>query len=379
LCRDFGLTTVAASVVVTIATVPPSLWTQSACDAWGANHLLALVVGGAGLVAVSRFVGPTQSLGVRLASLGAVGGLAAAAYLAAEPACIGGPYVHIDPWLQEVWLSRISEALSLWDNVEHDPVRFVVPLVVPLVVGVWALARRARRLPDPGGTELLLTVCLFLSVPLGLWQVRALSYTSLFTVVLAAHLGARVAGRLSRADRTPIAIGLIVAAVLLTNDVSVSLVSSVVAPPATEQAAETTPPPDGGGAGYEGCSGLSEYAGLAELQPTLIAAEVDIAPYVLLSSQHQVVGANYHRAVRGVRDTFRILTAEPDAARAVVAERDVGMILLCETGGSAVTARMFPDGLAARLRRGEVPSWLAPVDVGDDALLAFRVLDPPAS
>jgi hypothetical protein len=72
---------------------------------------------------------------------------------------------------------------------------------------------------------------------------------------------------------------------------------------------------------------------------------------------------------------LRLMTAAPGAARQILSDHQVDYIVIC-TGSleQGDFVKLAPDGLAARLGRGEVPDFLRPVDLRlPGKLVAWRV------
>ena len=61
---------------------------------------------------------------------------------------------------------------------------------------------------------------------------------------------------------------------------------------------------------------------------------------------------------------LHLMTAAPGAARQILSDHQVDYIVIC-TGSleQGDFVKLAPDGLAARLGRGEVPDFLRPVDL----------------
>ena len=70
-----------------------------------------------------------------------------------------------------------------------------------------------------------------------------------------------------------------------------------------------------------------------------------------------------------------VMMAAPDAARRILRERGTDYVALCRGSLELLELTdMAPDGLAARLGRGEVPDFLQPVELnGAGSLAAWRV------
>jgi hypothetical protein len=121
------------------------------------------------------------------------------------------------------------------------------------------------------------------------------------------------------------------------------------------------------GAGPSTCTTASAFAALARLPAGLVVGDIDLGPFVLLYTKSTAESAPYHRLGPGILNAHAVMAAAPDVAKARVAAGGYAYVVHC-----AKAAGGKGDGLAARLSRGKVPDWLAPVsDVG--GLQVYRV------
>ena len=119
-------------------------------------------------------------------------------------------------------------------------------------------------------------------------------------------------------------------------------------------------------------------------RPRRIMAFADFGPEILYRTRHSVFSIPNHRLQPGYTDTFRTMAATRDNdARAIVARREVDLILICR---SRSLSNYFRRGIEAppadqsifreRLLRGQIPDWLRPIvlpDGLDDGFLLLEV------
>ncbi len=118
-------------------------------------------------------------------------------------------------------------------------------------------------------------------------------------------------------------------------------------------------------------------------RPRRIMAFTDFGPEILYRTRHSVFSIPNHRLQPGYTDTFRTMAAtRDDDARAIVARRDVDLILLCQ---SRSLSNYFRRGIEAppadqsifreRLLRGQIPDWLRPMALPDSLGDGFLLLE----
>jgi hypothetical protein len=102
-----------------------------------------------------------------------------------------------------------------------------------------------------------------------------------------------------------------------------------------------------------------------------LASDVFEGPELAWRTPYRLVATPHHRAGAAIEDTLGFFAATyAAAARAIAARRDVTLVLACVALGEGA----IPAGsLAARLRDGTPPPWLAPVAL-PEALAGFRLL-----
>ena len=379
----YGAGLAAGTIAMMVATLPPSLWTWGACDALSANYVALAAVGGAG-VAAGAVVAPAGRA-LRLAFLAAIGGLAIFAFALPEPACLRGPFAQVLPEARAVWLDGVTEVQPWHVFFGAHHVDALVALLVPVFAAI-AVALLSRDETLRRSVPLwILVACAALATAIGLLQIRTIVYAD----VLSLPLIAAAAGRLARDSEIrgrSATVTVLVATVLASSSLATFVVAKVapaswkaerVGETAAATGNDTTPSATGAGAGAP-CMTASNYAGLAQLAPGLVAAEVNIGPAILAGTPHSVVTAPYHRMQRGIIDGDKILRSKPDDALALIDLRRVDYVALCTASTSAASARdEAPDGLLVSLMDGRVPSRLEEVHLGGP-IRVFRVLPATA-
>ena len=112
------------------------------------------------------------------------------------------------------------------------------------------------------------------------------------------------------------------------------------------------------------CRTVSDVAAMARLPKGRVMAPVDLGPMILAATDHAVFAAPYHRNNDGIVAQFRLMLAPLPAARQILRDHRVDYVVTCPGAIEEDFAKLAPDGLAARLGRGETPDFLEPLDVG---------------
>jgi len=104
--------------------------------------------------------------------------------------------------------------------------------------------------------------------------------------------------------------------------------------------------------------------------PILMASDVFEGPELAWRTPYRLVATPHHRAGPAIEDTFGFFAAtDAEAARAIAARRQAALVLACVALGEGA----IPDGsLAAVLRDGTPPPWLAPITL-PEGLAGFRL------
>jgi hypothetical protein len=301
-----------------LLTIPPAGWLTSRCDSLSVNLIVLAASGTFGMWAAER-VG--HSVGARLAILAGAGLAGASAFAALEPACLGGPFGQVEPALKPIWLDHVLEAKSLLWFLRHEPA-FTLAQFGFLLAGAAAQVVLWRRSRDAGRT-LAMSIVL-LAVALGCWQIKLVAYASWLALLPLACFSARLSGTAGVASPWVRA-----AALVLLNQATLEAAFSGAAgilPSVPPQGAAQLAAADPRGP----CFRSQSVRVLAALRPGLVAADLDLGPYIVALTPHRVVAAPYHRLGQGILANHAILEAEPDRAETTMRALSVDYIALCK-------------------------------------------------
>ncbi|MBK8085013.1 MAG: hypothetical protein IPK28_14975 [Devosia sp.] len=370
--RWFGTGLATGTAALLLATVSPQRWLVPACDALSVVYVAAGVATAA-LLAVLSWLHVAAPLWRLLAGLGAAA-VSAAGLALLYPECLAGPYADLDPWLVTHWLSRVEEAqpaLALFANRAD----FVIAAGLPTLLGLGFALWMATAAPS-GGRERWVTMALFLlvAVAVTLMQARAARLgAALAPAVGGALVATARAGYLRHRRPADLAVllGGWVGFAGMVLALAAGSVSGLAAP-----SGESTGRASAFGA--DDCLRPQAYTALAALPPGRLMAPIDLGAHLLAFTAHEVVGAPYHRAQGGLRDTLRFFGSSGNEAREIVRRRGLAWLVLCPALADDgvppdVGPDAGPDALGRRLAREDLPDWLSEQALPGSPLRLFAI------
>ncbi|HLV84466.1 MAG TPA: hypothetical protein VKY62_11910 [Devosia sp.] len=364
--RNFGLAFAAGAVGHLALFRPPGRWLEPACD------VLSPVYVGVALAVAAAFtlasLIPARAAWQRFALLALLGGLGMGLVALAWPQCLQGPYGALDPWLQDNWIANIVEAKPWLVSVFELPAYgFAVGL--PALLGTLVVLYRVLRVREDRGAWAALLVFLLCVALTMLAQVRGARLSVMPAMPAAAWLIVVARQRYLASPRLANIAGLM-GSWLAFSGVILALVVSQLTTLTPGRAQEVT----AARASKEPCLLPAAFVALAAMPPARIMSPIDLGAHIQLYTEHAVVAAPYHRNQQGVRDAFRFFNDPIADARAVLAARDIGLVVLCpgmaELQGLPSRAE---DSFAALYAQDRLPAWLVAVSPPDSALTIYAV------
>jgi len=333
-----------------ITTTAPARWLDVRCDALSLNLVALAACGTAGLAAALRVSGGRIA---RLAILIVGAGAGALVYAGLEPTCLAGPFGQVGPELASVWLDQVSETKSiLWLTTSHPATGLAV--VGFVLAGVASQTALRRRRPDRRTG--LLTAFVVLAALLGCWQIKLLPYACWLAALPLAIWAASLHGTASVS--API---VRIATVLLLGQATLDAAFSAVLSPLQLTAAQTATTEVRSADPRRACFLSHNVAALASLPQGLVAADIDLGPYIAALTPHRVVAAPYHRLEAGILTGNAIVNGEPQDARHRIAALGVDYVALCADRSKApehAATRASSKLLRSRLLDGEGVDFL---------------------
>ncbi|MDR3461374.1 MAG: hypothetical protein P4L76_03540, partial [Beijerinckiaceae bacterium] len=330
------------------------------CDAFGAAHLGAGLIGAAGCALLAAL---SNRLPGRLARLIAAGGIAvlAAGYVALfYPACLRDPFANVAPLVRAIWLSNVTESLPFPRFFREDPQGALLTLM-PVALGLCGtLAGAILWRGITAARFLLVSALIGTGLAMGFWQIRVFTSVTPLAVAGALPLAIALHGRAKQAGRNEWA-----------------LLALCLVFPFTSAAWGLVLPDDTGTAPTRAgnkCLAPASFAPLAALPPGRVVAPIDSGAYFLVHTQMTVFAAPYHRDNAGNLLMLESLMAKPEDAFSMLSARGADYVAICPGfGETQALAKRAPESLAANLLAGRIPDWLAPVPMNGTPYLIFRV------
>lgn len=358
----FGIGTAALFAI----TVPPTSWAAPIYDSISLVWVAAAALAGGALALLSAMSGRLKSVKMRLVA-GVLAGLGALAVMAiAFPAAINDPYANLDPRIVDLWLSHVSEAQSVIE-IARDSTAELLPVYLPLVaaLGLGGIALAHAKSDERTRFFAPLLAVLALAA-VAVWQVRGAASANLLAQPVLA------VGLVSWAGTGASARARLFAAVLVLSSPALILVCDGF----NKIAAAIDPSrPTALHDGADNCSKPVDMVPLSKLAPGTVLSFIDLGPIILAETTHSIIAAPYHRNQAGYEAAFDVLLGDDATVKRVLASKHVDYVAICPGAPERTNyERAVPNGLTARLARGEVPPFLE--RVASDAaepLWVFRV------
>ncbi|WP_083719977.1 hypothetical protein [Sphingomonas jeddahensis] len=338
-----------------------------ACDAIAPGWLAMLGTAAIG-TSLATLAQPT-TVAIRIAALATAGAATAATLALVSPACLAGPFATLPPLVHDIWYVGVSEGRPLWEQTADWA---AMTIGLPLV-GLIATAHAWRCATGEAKLRWALLLLLLASATLVAIMVnRAGATANALAIPGAATL---LAALLHRARAIP-SLGKRLAATagafLLASPGQVAAIGVV--------AAKTLTPADGTrpseGQHVPPCERVGDVRVIDRLPAGMIFAPIDIGPDIIATTHHQALAGGYHRAPRPMDVVLEAFTGPPETARRLILASGADYLAGCPGfNETEIYRRDHPDGLWARLERGERFDWLQPIATGTPAL-AWRVIRP---
>lgn len=323
------------------------------CDAISPVHLAMFLWGAVVLTLFAKF--EPMPRGILLFGFAIAGGGALAGLLMAAPQCASGAgFSALDPIVAKYWHANVLEGMPIWRQSLSTALQYAVTPLIALVAAI-ALAARSRDWLRQFWFDYAVILAGAFVVSIFVSRAGAVA------CVLAAPPLAWQLRQWLRAIRTmeqpaPRIVAMVgVVCALLPAFPAILLANAMPA------RASLGGVPD---VAVKAVDCRMQDAGpvLAKLPKGEFFAPMDIAPELLLTTDHTVIATGHHRGNAGMRVLMETALGSPDAAKAVLAKRGTAYVALCPALGEArMYAKIAPEGFVADLIDGDAPGWLEPV------------------
>jgi hypothetical protein len=364
----------AAMAAALLLTTHPSQWLAIHCDALSLNLPLLAGCCAAGLWAALRLpsgASPLARLGVACVGMALGGSL----YAGLEPACLLGPFGQVNPALKPIWFDHVVEGRNV---LAVGNGRLAPGLAFAAFVALGAGAQWAAWRARPDARNGLAMAIIVLAGLLGCWQIKLMTYACWLAIMPVAILAARLE-RVGAVSHPIVRI----AAVIFLNQMTLDAAFSAGETSIRAMVSASVPMAEAPTV-TRSCIKASNVSRLAALPTGLVAANMDLGPYIVATTSHRIVAAPYHRLDKGILAGQAILNAKPEQSAKLLSALGVNYIVLCANGGPLNRAGPprpgagDKDSLRARLLRGEDVGYLAAIALpADTPIKAWRVRTPP--
>jgi hypothetical protein len=349
----FGAALAASSLLLAPALLPLPSLASPVCDAFGGPVLLLVAGGGISLMIMVGIDRLHSTLRLRLAT-GAASAIAlVSAFLSLFAGCIASPYAQLDPLVTSLWVDKVVESMSLATMLQLTPQKVLGFYGFPLMTMGFASAALIQSNPVVRFRWILGIMTLAALIGLSFWEMRGAAAASMLAApIFAASLvilwPTLAAGR----NLVLLALAVSPASFAALGLSAKPLIDLIFKPQMT--IAER---------GASACRTVSDVASLTQLPRGRVMAPIDLGPMILVDTDHAVFAAPYHRNNDGNLAMLKLMLAPVPTARQILSNRRVDYMVICATAPEQDVVKLAPDGLAARLGRGETPDFLERLDL----------------
>jgi hypothetical protein len=349
----FGAALAASSLLLASALLPLPSLASPVCDAFGGPVLLLVAGGGISLVFIAGIDRLHSTLRLRLVT-GAASAIAlVSAFLSLFAGCIASPYAQLDPLVTSFWVDKVVESMSLATMLQLAPQKVLGFYGFPLMTMGFASAALIQSNPPARFRWILGIMTLAALIGLSFWEMRVAAAASMAAAPMFAASLAILWPRLAPGrNLVLLALAVSPASFAALGLSAKPLIDFIFKPQMTiaERDAST-------------CQTVSDVASMTKLPKGRVMAPIDLGPMILAETDHAVFAAPYHRNNDGNVAMLKLMLAPAPAAHQILSDRRVDYVVTCSSAPEQDLVKLAPDGLAARLGRGETPDFLDPLDL----------------
>ena len=267
----------------------------------------------------------------------------------------------VSPEVERLWLSHVKEARPFY---QHG---WRIALLIMALPATGALGWLLLMWTHRGNPELLrrsigaalpglaATLLLF-------WQTRTGPAAQMMAVVGCAALGWYLVPRLWNSRFSSLRVAGAVVALVVAAGAAVPFVLNFIpeaAPTAREAAI---------GKANRLCASLWGMHPIAIQPKGVVFTFVDLGPRLITLTPHSAITGPYHRNGQQIADVMNFWRGDADQAHRLAIKYHANYVLSCPNSStSTIFDSEAPQGFYDQLQRGEVPSWMTPVDLPKDS------------
>jgi hypothetical protein len=356
----FAMALAASSLVSALAVLPLPSLASPACDTLGAPLLLLTIGGGVSLTLMVEIDRHYSALWLRLVTAAGSAVALIGAFVSLFGGCLASPYALVDPLVTSIWLDEVQESISLVTMLKIGPEEVLGTYAFPLITLGVAAAALIRSNPLDRFRWVLGIVVLAALFGISVWEMRGAAAAAMVAAPIFAAAAVAVWPSLA-IGRNLVLLALVVSPMAFTA-------MGLLAKPLTDpifKPDSTVFTPDA-----SKCSSVSNIASMRQLPKGRVMAPIDLGPAILAETNHDVFAAPYHRNNDGNLAMLKLMLASPPVARQMLSDHHVDYVVICRTAPDRSILERAPDGLEAKLARGETPEFLEPIDLGPAAKIS---------
>jgi hypothetical protein len=349
----FGAVLAASSLLLALALLPLPSLALPVCDSFGGPVLLLVAGGGICLMIMVEIDRHHSTLRLRLATGAASATALVGAFLSLFAGCIASPYAQLDPLVTSFWVDKVVESMSLATMLQLAPQKVLGFYGFPFLTMGFASAALIRSNPLGRFRWILGIMTLAALIGLSVWEMRGAAAASMVAApIFAASLAILWPTLALGRNLVLLSLALSPASFAALGLSAKPLIDLIFKPQMTiaERDAST-------------CKTVSDVASMTQLPKGRVMAPIDLGPMILVDTDHAVFAAPYHRNNDGIVAMLKLMLAPVSTARQILSDRRVDYVVTCSAAPEQDFVKLAPDGLGARLGRGETPDFLEPLDL----------------
>ncbi|MEO5808859.1 MAG: AcrB/AcrD/AcrF family protein [Sphingomicrobium sp.] len=329
------------------------------CDALSSVWLSDALLGG-GLIAGLAML-RVEKWTIRLGLAAAAGIVLAAFHALAFPHCLSR-LEGVSPEATQLWLSHVKEARPIY---RHGAEVAALTMALPIsgLIGYALLVWRARGEPDLLRRTLAVAAPAFTALALLMWQTRTGPAAQMMAIPGSVAIVFILAPRAFASNNSVVRVLGTVLAVVAGLGALVPLGSDYFPKDKVTALGKRV------AIANRRCPTLAALRPIARQPKGTIFTFVDFGPRIIAMTHHDAIAGPYHRNYPAIVDSMLAFRGDAAQAHRIVADKyHADYLMICPDQSSAtIFMAEAPKGFYVQLARGEVPAWLAPVDLGPNS------------